>query len=98
MGFGKIRVERQALQELALSSGPIPIVVKMYSSERRMSKGQSVVQFQSLHRRRFGFGSRFEWGQIRRIHCGVSFGEAGISKGIVRLEMNGLLKIIERLL
>src|SRR5205814_10541664 len=97
MRFGKIRVERQAAQELALGSGPIPVVVKVYAAERDMGEGQSLVEFQSLHGCRFGFGSGFQRCQIRGVHCGVSFGKAGIGKGIVRVELNRLLKLVERL-
>src|SRR6266404_483571 len=98
MRFGKIRAERETTQQLALGTGPIPIVVKMHAAERGMGERQGLVQFQSLHGCRFGFGSGFQRSQIRGIHCHVSFGEPGIGKGIVRVELDGLLKITERLL
>src|SRR6266404_5443073 len=98
MRLGKIRVEREAAQELSFGSGPIPIVIKVYASKRGVGERQVLVQFQSLHGRRLGFGPGFQWSQVQRVHSRVSLGEARIGKGIVRVELNGLLKVIESFL
>src|SRR5712675_3417222 len=84
--------------ELFLRLRPVPIVVHQNMRQRRVRFSECVIQRQRLYCRFFCLWHCFVWGdKIVKRQCSVGIRQADIAKSKIRIALDALLEVLDRL-
>src|ERR1700680_4637806 len=97
MSGRETRVKRDRFFNLAFDPFPIPFLVKDYS-HRLMAFGQGVIEGESLGCRVSSLGDCLSpWSRVSKQEGAPALGQSAIRGRISRVQLNGLIEIINRL-
>src|SRR6266576_2950382 len=83
--------------ELFLRLRPVPIVVYQNMRQRRVRFGECVIQRQRLCCRVFCLWHRFVWGgKVVKRQSGVAISQADVAKSKIRIALDALLEVLNR--
>src|SRR5438034_4897602 len=98
MGRRIIWLEFYTALELFLRLRPLPIVVHENMRQRRVCFGECVIQCQRLYCRFFCLWHCFVWGgKIVKRQSSVGIRQADIAKSKIRIALDALLEVLDRL-
>src|SRR5215475_9931606 len=99
MSLGRVRAQLDGALELRFRSRPVPVKVLSNQSERNMSFGKAVIDFDALHGRRLRTLPHLLGRYIpRSSHEGISVRQSGIGLRVGGILFDGLTKEIDCLL
>ena len=96
IGIVRIQIDRTA--EFTLGGGPVAIIVEAHGGKRCVRFGERVVQIESFIYRRFGVRKRLRGREVRKPseRC-PAVRETVVRQCIIRISLNGLLEVSNRL-
>ena len=98
MGRRIIWLEFDTAPELFLRFGPVPIIIHQNMRQRRVRFGECVIQCQRLYCRFFCLWHCFvRCGKIVKRQSSVGIRQADIAKSEIRIALDALLEVLDRL-